>query len=99
MWGARTMELTSTATGTARRYNGAGGTLGLNLSGRSYDHPAPRQTPRSGTMLIVHADRVDRLRCTENSPGEAELAALIDVIEAYEHRRWPLGEITRRPEG
>ncbi len=47
-------------------------------------------------MLMERGDRIDRLRCTENSPGEAELAALIDVIEAYERQRWPLGEITRR---
>jgi len=31
--------------------------------------------------------------CTENSPQEAELAALTDVIEAYERQRWPLGRI------
>ena len=45
----------------------------------------------------VHAllmDRADALMgCTGNSPEEAELAALIDVIEAYERLRWPLGRI------
>jgi hypothetical protein len=28
----------------------------------------------------------------ENSPEEAELATLVDVIEAYEAQRWPLGK-------
>jgi hypothetical protein len=42
-------------------------------------------------------DRADALMgCTENSPEEAELAALTDVIEAYERRRWPLGRIPWR---
>jgi len=31
--------------------------------------------------------------CTENSPEEAELAALTDVIEVYEGQRWPDGKI------
>jgi hypothetical protein len=40
-------------------------------------------------------DRADALMgCTENSPEQAELAALADVIEAYEARRWPLGRIS-----
>ena len=47
---------------------------------------------RVGTGLLM--DRADALMvCTEYSPEEAELAALTDVIEAYECQRWPLGRI------
>ena len=39
-------------------------------------------------------DRADALMgCTENSPEEAELAALTDVIVAYERQPWPDGKI------
>jgi hypothetical protein len=41
-------------------------------------------------MHALPVKRADELMgCTENSPEEAELAALTDVIEAYESRRWP----------
>jgi len=40
-------------------------------------------------------DRADALTgCTE--PEEAELAALTDVIEAYERQRWTDGKIPGR---
>jgi hypothetical protein len=42
-------------------------------------------------LLMERADAL--MGCTENSPEEAELAALTDVIEAYERQRWPLGRI------
>ncbi len=42
-------------------------------------------------MLVRRADEL--VDCTENSPEEAELAALTDVIEAYEAQRWPAGKI------
>jgi len=48
-------------------------------------------TDRMHGLLMDRADAL--MGCTENSPEEAELAALTDVIEAYERQRWPLGRI------
>ena len=42
-------------------------------------------------LLMDRADAV--MGCTENSPEEAELAALTEVIEAYQRQRWPDGKI------
>ncbi len=42
------------------------------------------------TLLVKRADEL--IGCTENSPGEEELRALTDVIEAYEAKRWPSGK-------
>jgi len=39
-------------------------------------------------LLVKRADEL--IGCTENSPEEAELAALADVIDAYEAQRWPI---------
>src|SRR5262249_9166790 len=41
-------------------------------------------------LLMDRADAV--MGCTENSPEEAELAALTEVIEAYQRQRWPDGK-------
>jgi hypothetical protein len=46
---------------------------------------------RDARLVGQGADEL--MGCTENSPEEAELAALTDVIEAYEAQRWPLGKI------
>jgi len=48
-------------------------------------------TDRMHGLLMDRADAL--MGCTENSPEEAELAALTDVIEAYERQRWPDGKI------
>ena len=48
-------------------------------------------TDRMHGLLMERADAL--MGCTENSPEEAELAALSDVIDAYERQRWPLGHI------
>jgi len=42
-------------------------------------------------LLVKRADEL--MGCVEGSPEERELAALTDVIEAYEGQRWPLGKI------
>jgi hypothetical protein len=48
-------------------------------------------TDRMHALLMDRADAL--MGCTENSPEEAELAALTDVIMAYEEQRWPVGKI------
>jgi hypothetical protein len=48
-------------------------------------------TDRMHGLLMDRADAL--MGCTENSPEEVELAALTDVIEAYERQRWPDGKI------
>jgi len=48
-------------------------------------------TEATHAMLVRRAEAL--MGCTENSPEEAELATLVDVIEAYEAQRWPLGNI------
>jgi hypothetical protein len=41
-------------------------------------------------LLMVRADALQR--CTEGSPKEAEPKRIVDVLEAYEAQRWPLGK-------
>jgi len=43
------------------------------------------------TQLVCRADEL--VGCTDGSPEAAELAAITDVLENYEIKRWPLGKI------
>ena len=50
----------------------------------------PRLTPCTH-LLVQHAGALEG--CTEGSLEEAELASIVDTVEAYEEKRWPLGKI------
>jgi len=67
------------------------------LRRKSYESAATTLSHLSKVTEATHAMLVRRaealMGCTENSPEEAELATLVDVIEAYEAQRWPLGNI------
>jgi len=41
--------------------------------------------------LVERADEL--IGCAENSPEGAELASIVEAIEAYEALRWPTGKI------
>jgi hypothetical protein len=44
--------------------------------------------------------RADALAgCSDGSHADAELKAIVDLIEAYEAKRWPLGEDPEVPGG
>ena len=45
-------------------------------------------------MLVTRADALEGF--TENSPEETEYAAIAELVEMYEAKRWPEG---REPKG
>jgi hypothetical protein len=49
--------------------------------------------PEADVMHGLLMGRADALAgCTEGSEEEAELKTTVDALEAYEHKRWPLGK-------
>jgi hypothetical protein len=42
-------------------------------------------------LLVRRADDLEG--CSTGSPEQAELASIVDAIEAYEEKSWPLGKV------
>lgn len=73
----------------------------LGYAYRGGEWLAPASVAAAPLPLTAEADpmhgalmrRADALAgCTEGSDEEAELKAIVDLIEAYEVKRWPLGK-------
>jgi len=50
--------------------------------------------PEADAMHALLVRRADELEgYIEGSPEEAELTSIVDALETYEEKRWPLGKI------
>ena len=78
-------------------------TLGYGYHGAEWVPPTAPPLPLTDVADAMHGTlmaRADALAgCTEDSPEEAELKAVVDLIDAYEARRWPLGKDPAVPGG
>jgi hypothetical protein len=51
-------------------------------------------TAEADAMHALLVQRADNLEgCASGSPEQAELASIVDAIEAYEEKPWPLGKV------
>jgi hypothetical protein len=74
-------------------YRGAGGGEWLAPAGAEDAATPLSLMARADAMHGAWMRRADELAgCTDGSDEEAELEAIIDAIEAYEAKRWPLGK-------
>jgi hypothetical protein len=79
--------------------------LGYSYRNDEWQRPAAAATPLSSLaeadalhgMLMRQANAL--AGCREGSEERAELKAIVDAIEAYEARRWPLGKVPTVPGG
>jgi hypothetical protein len=53
--------------------------------------PSMVAADRLHALLILRADQLEG--CTEGSPEAADLAVIVEAIEAYEAIRWPDGKV------
>jgi hypothetical protein len=70
-------------------------TMGYRYQSGKWEPSASAPLPLTWEADAMHGAlmrRADALSgCTEGSPEDAELRAIVDLIEGYEAKRWPLG--------
>jgi hypothetical protein len=69
--------------------------LGMAWYGGAWQEPNYKEfLAEADAMHALLVKRADDLEgSADGSPEDAELASIIDVVEAYEAKRWPLGKI------